>query len=128
MNVPGASVAPTVPGTQVAIWMFFCWSTPPNTSDELEEALRSPHYRAYLKSTGKLSLQFGYSDSGRYVGQLAASYLIERLRLKISQVLEKNGVSGVEVILFDTHGESIGRGAHPGGRDRAPGDRRKTQR
>ncbi len=80
----------------------------------LEEALRSPHYRAYLKQTGKLALQFGYSDSGRYVGQLAASYLIERLRLKIGQTLERHGVSGVEVILFDTHGESIGRGAHPG--------------
>ena len=53
----------------------------------LEEALRSPHYRAYLQSTGRLALQFGYSDSGRYVGQLAASYLIERLRLKIGQTL-----------------------------------------
>jgi phosphoenolpyruvate carboxylase len=80
----------------------------------LEEALRSPHYRAYLKKTGRLALQFGYSDSGRYVGQLAASYLIERLRLKIGQTLEHHGVTGVEVILFDTHGESIGRGAHPG--------------
>ena len=80
----------------------------------LEEALRSPHYRAYLKSTGKLALQFGYSDSGRYVGQLAASYLIERLRLKIGQTLANHGITGVEVILFDTHGESIGRGAHPG--------------
>ena len=80
----------------------------------LEEALRSPHYRAYLKQTGKLALQFGYSDSGRFVGQLAASYLIERLRLKIGQTLENHGVTGVEVILFDTHGESIGRGAHPG--------------
>ncbi|HEY0424578.1 MAG TPA: phosphoenolpyruvate carboxylase, partial [Rhodopila sp.] len=80
----------------------------------LEEALRSPHYRAYLKRTGRLALQFGYSDSGRYVGQLAASYLIERLRLKIGQTLEHHGVTGVEVILFDTHGESIGRGAHPG--------------
>ncbi|HEX2943699.1 MAG TPA: phosphoenolpyruvate carboxylase, partial [Rhodopila sp.] len=80
----------------------------------LEEALRSPHYRAYLKKTGKLALQFGYSDSGRYVGQLAASYLIERLRLKIAQTLAHHGVTGVEVILFDTHGESIGRGAHPG--------------
>ena len=77
-------------------------------------ALRSPHYRAYLKSTGRLALQFGYSDSGRYVGQLAASYLIERLRLKIGQTLAHHGVTGVEVILFDTHGESIGRGAHPG--------------
>ena len=80
----------------------------------LEEALRSPHYRAYLQATGRLALQFGYSDSGRYVGQLAASYLIERLRLKIGQTLAQHGVSGVEVILFDTHGESIGRGAHPG--------------
>src|SRR5271165_7125805 len=80
----------------------------------LEEALRSPHYRDYLKQTGKLALQFGYSDSGRYVGQPAASYLIERLRLKIGHTLERHGVTGVEVILFDTHGESIGRGAHPG--------------
>ncbi len=80
----------------------------------LEEALRSPHYRAYLKQTGRLALQFGYSDSGRYVGQLAASYLIERLRLKIGQTLAAHGISGVEVILFDTHGESVGRGAHPG--------------
>ena len=80
----------------------------------LDEALRSPHYRDYLKTTGRLALQFGYSDSGRYVGQLAASYLIERLRLKIGETLAKHGVSGVEVILFDTHGESIGRGAHPG--------------
>ena len=80
----------------------------------LDEALRSPHYRAYLKRTGKLALQFGYSDSGRYVGQLAASYLIERLRLKIAHTLARHQVTGVEVILFDTHGESIGRGAHPG--------------
>ena len=80
----------------------------------LEEALRSPHWRAYLQRTGKLCLQFGYSDSGRYVGQLAASYLIERLRLKIAETLQRHGVTGVEVVLFDTHGESIGRGAHPG--------------
>jgi len=80
----------------------------------LEEALRSPHYRAYLRDTGRLALQFGYSDSGRYVGQLAASYLVERLRLKIAAMLERHDVRGVEVVLFDTHGESIGRGAHPG--------------
>jgi phosphoenolpyruvate carboxylase len=30
----------------------------------IEEALRSPHYRAYLRRTGKLCVQFGYSDSG----------------------------------------------------------------
>ena len=80
----------------------------------LEEALRSPHWRAYLAATGRLTLQFGYSDSGRYVGQVAASYLIERLRLKIGETLAQFGLSGVEIVLFDTHGESIGRGAHPG--------------
>ena len=80
----------------------------------LEEALRSAHWRAYLKSTGRMCLQFGYSDSGRYIGQLAASYLIERLRLKLADVMAKHGLTEVELVLFDTHGESIGRGAHPG--------------
>ncbi len=80
----------------------------------LEEALRSPHWRAYLKSTGRLALQFGYSDSGRYIGQTAATHLIERLRFKIAEMLTRFGVSDVEVVLFDTHGESVGRGAHPG--------------
>ncbi|MCQ8277692.1 phosphoenolpyruvate carboxylase [Acetobacteraceae bacterium KSS8] len=79
----------------------------------VEEALHSRHYRDYLRRTGKLSLQFGYSDSGRYVGQLAATYLVERLRLKIADLLAKRGLTDIEVILFDTHGESIGRGAHP---------------
>ncbi len=80
----------------------------------LEEALRSRHYCDYLRRTGRLALQFGYSDSGRYVGQLAASYLIERLRLKVVDLLAAHALPGVEVILFDTHGESIGRGGHPG--------------
>ncbi len=80
----------------------------------LGEALRSPHWRAYLRDTGRMCLQFGYSDSGRYVGQLAASYLIERLRLKAAELLIKHGLTEVEIVLFDTGGESIGRGAHPG--------------
>ncbi len=80
----------------------------------LAEALRSPHWCDYLRATGRMCLQFGYSDSGRYVGQLAASYLIERLRLKAADLLAKHGLADVEVVLFDTGGESIGRGAHPG--------------
>ena len=80
----------------------------------IAEALRSPHWCDYLRATGRMCLQFGYSDSGRYVGQLAASYLIERLRLKVADLLAKHGLRDVDVVLFDTHGESIGRGAHPG--------------
>ncbi|HEV7457379.1 MAG TPA: phosphoenolpyruvate carboxylase [Roseococcus sp.] len=79
----------------------------------LDEALRSPSFRDYLRLHGRLCLQFGYSDSGRYVGQLAASYLVERLKLRLAELLRKHGLSGIEVVLFDTHGESIGRGGHP---------------
>lgn len=79
----------------------------------LEEALRSPHFRAYLRAQGRLTLQFGYSDSGRFVGPLPASYLIERLRGRVVEALRRHGLSGIELVLFNTHGESIGRGAHP---------------
>jgi len=80
----------------------------------LEEALRSPHYRDYVRGIGRVCLQFGYSDSGRYLGQLPASYLVERLKLRLVEALGRHGLGDVEVVLFDTHGESIGRGAHPG--------------
>lgn len=79
----------------------------------IDEALRSPHYRAYIERTGRLCVQFGYSDSGRYIGQMAATYWIERLHFKIGAVLARHGLSGIQVVLFDTHGESVGRGGHP---------------
>ncbi len=79
----------------------------------IEEALRSRHYRDYLKRQGKLAIQFGYSDSGRFIGQMAATFRIEHLRLRIAGLLQSQGLGGLEVILFNTHGESIGRGGHP---------------
>lgn len=79
----------------------------------IEEALKSPHYREYLERQGRLAVQFGYSDSGRFIGQMAATFRIERLRLRLAQLLERHGLSSIEVILFNTHGESIGRGGHP---------------
>ncbi|GJE15744.1 phosphoenolpyruvate carboxylase [Methylobacterium marchantiae] len=99
----------------------------------LDDALRNPHWRAYLKRIGRLTVQFGYSDSGRYVGQLAASFWIERLRLRITDLMVQNDLTGVELAIFDTHGESIGRGAHPTSlRDRlaylAPEDARRRNR
>ncbi|MBV8139927.1 MAG: phosphoenolpyruvate carboxylase [Deltaproteobacteria bacterium] len=80
----------------------------------LEEALKSPHYRSYLKRLGRIAVQFGYSDSGRFLGQMAATFRIERLRLRIANLLKREGLNGLEVILFNTHGESLGRGGHPG--------------
>jgi len=79
----------------------------------IEEALRSPHYKAYLKRTGRLTVQFGFSDSGRYLGQMAATFMIERLRLRLAALLARHELADVQIVLFNTHGESIGRGGHP---------------
>jgi phosphoenolpyruvate carboxylase len=79
----------------------------------IEEALKSAPYREYLARLGRLAVQFGYSDSGRFLGQSAATFRIERLRLRFAQLLERHELGNLEVILFNTHGESIGRGGHP---------------
>ncbi|UHC18785.1 phosphoenolpyruvate carboxylase [Methylobacterium currus] len=79
----------------------------------IEDALRSASWRAYLKRIGRLVVQFGYSDSGRYVGQLAATFWIERLRFRITELMAAHDLADIELVIFDTHGESIGRGAHP---------------
>ena len=79
----------------------------------IEEALKSPHYRDYLRAHGRLAVQFGFSDSGRYIGQTAATFRIERLRLRLAELLAREGLNELEIVLFNTHGESIGRGGHP---------------
>ena len=81
----------------------------------LEEALRSRHFRDYLQRQGRLAIEFGFSDSGRFIGQLAATFRIERLRFRLAELLVEHGLPGLEVIFFNTHGESLGRGGHPGG-------------
>lgn len=78
-----------------------------------EEALRSPHYRQHLGAQKRLAIEFGFSDSGRFIGQMAATFRIERLRLRLAELIEAQGLTGLEAVLFDTHGESIGRGGHP---------------
>ena len=80
----------------------------------IEEALRSPHFRDYLKRQGKLCIEFGFSDSGRFIGQMAATFRIERLRLRLAELMEREGLADLEIVLFNTHGESMGRGGHPG--------------
>ncbi|WP_174299617.1 phosphoenolpyruvate carboxylase [Caulobacter sp. S45] len=81
----------------------------------VEEALRSRHFRDYLVRQGRLAIEFGFSDSGRFIGQLAATFRIERLRLRLAEMMREEGLSGLEIVFFNTHGESVGRGGHPGG-------------
>lgn len=79
----------------------------------LEGALSVPAWRDHVRSRGRLCVQTGYSDAGRYLGQTAAAVAIERIRLGLVDLLARHGLEDVELVIFDTHGESIGRGAHP---------------
>ncbi len=80
----------------------------------MERLLDEEAYRDYVKGRGRLSMQTGFSDAGRFIGQISASIAIERLQQSIAEMMHKAGLSDVEFLMFSTHGESIGRGAHPG--------------
>lgn len=79
----------------------------------IADALSCPAFAAYVRKRGRLAIQMGYSDAGRYLGQTAAAFMIERLRLRIGALLLERGLKDVELLIFDTHGDSIGRGGHP---------------
>ena len=79
----------------------------------IDELLENPHYRAYVEKIGRLCVQTGYSDTGRNLGQTVAGASVERMRMRIGEVFARHDLRGVELLIFDTHGESIGRGAHP---------------
>lgn len=80
----------------------------------MEELLQEEVYRNYVKQRGRLAIQTGFSDAGRFVGQIAATLAIERMHRTLAGHMEAAGVEGVETLIFSTHGESMGRGAHPG--------------
>jgi len=79
----------------------------------IDQLLKNRHYRAYIEKRGRICVQTGYSDAGRFIGQTPANASIERLRLRLIRVMAKHGLEHVQLLIFDTHGESIGRGAHP---------------
>ncbi|KAA5803459.1 phosphoenolpyruvate carboxylase [Alkalicaulis satelles] len=81
----------------------------------IERLLAEPVYRDYIAGRGRLAIQLGFSDSGRFMGQAGAQLAIERLHILTARALARHGVKGLSVIVFNTHGESMGRGAHPGG-------------
>ena len=72
-------------------------------------------YQDYVKQRGRACIQTGFSDAGRFVGQIPASLAIERLQGRFAQAMANNGLNDVAALIFNTHGESMGRGAHPAG-------------
>ncbi|MEN7538647.1 phosphoenolpyruvate carboxylase [Aurantiacibacter flavus] len=79
----------------------------------LDELLAEPEYQAYVRKRGRIAIQAGFSDAGRFVGQLPASLAIERLQGRLAEAMDANGLTDVSALIFNTHGESMGRGAHP---------------
>lgn len=82
----------------------------------IEQLLEEPEYLAYLKVRGYLSVQLGFSDAGRFIGQVSADMAIERIHNLISRAVAKAD-AGLSLLIFNTHGESMGRGAWPGSFD-----------
>jgi phosphoenolpyruvate carboxylase len=79
----------------------------------LDALLAEEAYRDYAKVRGRVSIQTGFSDAGRFVGQIPAALAIERLQGRLSEAMAANGLADVAALVFSTHGESMGRGAHP---------------
>ncbi|MFZ1743433.1 MAG: phosphoenolpyruvate carboxylase, partial [Pontixanthobacter sp.] len=81
----------------------------------LDALLGEESYQKYARVRGRIAIQTGFSDAGRFVGQIPASLAIERLQGRLADAMRNNGLSDVAALIFNTHGESMGRGAHPGG-------------
>ncbi|RKF21048.1 phosphoenolpyruvate carboxylase [Altericroceibacterium spongiae] len=79
----------------------------------LDALLAEPVYQEYARNRGHVAIQTGFSDAGRFVGQIPASLAIERLQGRLADAMKENNLNDTAALIFDTHGESMGRGAHP---------------
>ncbi len=76
--------------------------------------LRTRSYARYITGRGRICVQTGFSDAGRFIGQIPAALAIERFHGQLADVVAREiGGGKIGVLIFDTHGESMGRGAHP---------------
>ena len=76
----------------------------------IDQLLQQQVFVDYVTTRGRLAIQTGFSDAGRFVGQVAANMAIERLQLKILRSLKARVGTHVDLLIFNTHGESLGRG------------------
>ena len=71
--------------------------------------LKNKHFKNYIINRKKITVQTGYSDAGRYLGQTAAVLSMKICKEKLQVHLVDNNIHGVKLLIFNTHGESIGR-------------------
>ena len=55
--------------------------------DVVRTLLKNHNFKKYLISRKKLTVQTGFSDAGRYLGQSAAVLSIENLQRKIAKAI-----------------------------------------
>ncbi|MFT4027397.1 MAG: phosphoenolpyruvate carboxylase [Novosphingobium sp.] len=79
----------------------------------IDAMLSEPQFREYVRGRGRISIETGFSDAGRFVGQIPAALAIERLQGRLAQAMARHELTDVAALIFNTHGESMGRGAHP---------------
>ena len=80
----------------------------------IDKMLSNPVYRKYIQARGTFAIQTGFSDAGRFMGQIPATLAIERLQSHFAAAMAKHDMTDVTAIVFNTHGEGMGRGGHPG--------------
>ena len=80
-------------------------------SDIIKHLLHNQHYRAWLDKVGVLPIEVGYSDAGRFSGQITAALAIERMHIQLLNLMAQHDVKA-SLIMFNTHGESLGRGGY----------------
>ena len=81
----------------------------------LDVLFRQPAYRAQVERRGRIAIEAGFSDAGRFMGQVPAGLAIERLHGQLAREMKEQDLGHLDAIIYDTHGESMGRGGHPGG-------------
>jgi phosphoenolpyruvate carboxylase len=79
----------------------------------IDAMLSEPQFRDYVRLRGRIAIETGFSDAGRFVGQIPAALAIERLQGRLAETMARHGLTDVAALIFNTHGESMGRGGHP---------------
>lgn len=79
----------------------------------LSVLLRDEAYKTYAKGRGRVCIETGFSDAGRFLGQIPAGLAVERLHRDLAKQMVAKDLSALDAVIFDTHGDSMGRGAHP---------------
>ena len=85
----------------------------------MEQLFSHEVVRNYVQKRGRVAIQLGFSDAGRFMGQMAANLAIERLQIKMMALCANYFGPDIDLLIFNTHGESLGRGcARPTIQDR----------